>query len=71
MTDIHIGRMIKYELERQGKTVVWLARKLSCHRTNIYRIFDRPFIETDQLLRISLILNHDFFAEYSAYLSQN
>ena len=34
----HIGQVIKQELERQERTVVWLARKLSCDRSNIYRI---------------------------------
>ena len=31
-----IGKLIKEELQRQGKTSVWLANELGCHRTNIY-----------------------------------
>ena len=30
-----IGKLIKEELQRQGKTSVWLANELGCHRTNI------------------------------------
>lgn len=30
-----IGERIKQELKRQGKTSVWLAQQLGCHRTNI------------------------------------
>lgn len=30
-----IGEIIKEELNKQGKTTVWLAEKLGCHRTNI------------------------------------
>ena len=31
-----IGERIKQELKKQGKTSVWLAEQLGCHRTNIY-----------------------------------
>lgn len=30
-----IGEIIKEELNKQGKTTVWLAEQLGCHRTNI------------------------------------
>lgn len=33
-----IGEIIKEELNKQGKTTVWLAEQLGCHRTNIYGI---------------------------------
>lgn len=36
-----IGTMIKEELERQERTVSWLARKLNCDRSNIYRLFQK------------------------------
>ena len=64
----HIGHLIRQEVERQGLTVVALARKLSCSRTNIYKIFDRQSIDTDQLFRISSLLHTDFFHIYSESL---
>ena len=36
-TSIVIGELIKRELKKQGKTSVWLAEGLGCHRTNVYR----------------------------------
>ena len=33
-TSIVIGELIKRELKKQGKTSVWLAGELGCHRTN-------------------------------------
>ena len=33
-----IGEIIKEELNKQGKTTVWLAEQLGCHRTNIYKV---------------------------------
>lgn len=62
---MHIGKLIKQRMDEQGKTVVWLARQLSYSRTNIYKIYDKASIDTDVLLRISSILEYDFFSLYS------
>ena len=61
---IHIGSIIKTELEKQERTVSWFARKLNCDRSNIYKIFKRSTIDTELLLRISKILNFNFFKCY-------
>ncbi|MBQ9677860.1 MAG: XRE family transcriptional regulator [Prevotella sp.] len=68
---IHIGSVIKEELNRQGRTTVWLAEQLGCHRTNLYKIYDRRTIDTGVLLRISRIMGYDFFQLYSANLAGN
>ena len=60
-----IGTMIKEELERQERTVSWLARKLNCDRSNV---FQKHSIDTVLLQRISVILNRDFFSELSRNL---
>lgn len=49
---------------------MWFAAKLSCDRTNVYKIFARPSIDTQLLFRISVILNRNFFAEYSLRLDE-
>lgn len=64
---IHIGQLIKMELEAQERTPTWLAKKINCDRTNIYRIFARESIDTALLARISIALNRNFFAELSEY----
>ena len=61
---MHIGEHIKSELQRQERTVVWFARKLSCNRQNVYDIFRRNTIDTELLLRISLALHTNFFELY-------
>lgn len=68
---IKIGELIKKQLHTQGKTVVWLAQQLSCSRNNVYKIFHSHSIATQDLLRISKILNYDFFTLYSQELSQS
>lgn len=61
-----IGDLIKEELEKQERSVSWFARKLSCDRSNVYRLFQKESIDTTLLFRISLLLKRDFFS----YLSE-
>jgi len=61
MEEIHIGKIIKAELERQGRTKSWLAKQINCDRSNIYHIFERKTIYTDQLMKVSVALGVDFF----------
>ena len=61
---IHIGQVIRQRMEQQGKTVSWLAKEYGCSRVNMYKIFDKPSIDTAMLLRFSLLLDFDFFACY-------
>lgn len=68
---VNIGAIIKRELLLQERSVAWFAKKLCCERANIYRIFNKQSLDTELLLRISLILNHDFFQYYSDRLKRN
>lgn len=60
-----IGCLIKEELEKQERSITWFARKLSCDRSNVYRLFQKESIDTRLLMRISLLLHHDFFSDLS------
>lgn len=68
---VHIGKLIQEELKRQERTPAWLARKIHCERTNIYYIFSLQSINTEMLRQICRALGRDFFAEYSAELSDD
>ncbi|MBR5687752.1 MAG: helix-turn-helix transcriptional regulator [Prevotella sp.] len=63
-----IGQLIRQELQKQERTVTWFARKLNCNRQNVYDIFRRTNIDTDLLMRISIVLHVDFFKIYSQQL---
>ena len=65
---VHIGELIKQTLKQRHKSVVWFAGELSCSRTNVYKIFSKPSIDSSDLLRISKILDYDFFEIYSKEL---
>ena len=63
--NINIGMVIRLELQRQERSVAWLARQLGTSRMACYRIFESYSIDTYILLKISRALNYDFFALYS------
>lgn len=62
---VHIGNEIRRVMEERGQTVTWLSHEYGCSRVNMYKIFDRPSIDTLALQRLSLILRYDFFRCYS------
>lgn len=70
MERIHIGKAVRAELQRQERGVSWLARHLACDRSNVYRIFRKKSLDTELLLRICTILQHDFFADLSSAVEE-
>ena len=67
----HIGQLIKDELEKQGRTITWLARQIGCTRSNLYKLFRNPWINTQLLFKISRTLNRDFFKECSDWYNSH
>lgn len=65
---MHIGKCIKQKLIEQGRTTSWLAQQLSYNRTTMYKIYDKASLDTLMLLRISRIMDYDFFQEFSKEL---
>lgn len=68
---IHVGSLVRAELSRQNQTVSWLANQLSIQRTNCYRILGAQSVHTAMLERLSIAMNHDFFADCSAHFKQS
>lgn len=68
---IHIGKLIKQKMEERHLTVVWLASRLSCSRTNCYKIFEKYSVDTEVLMKLSTILEFDFFSFYSDELGKH
>ncbi len=59
--EIHIGRIIRQKLQEQGRSAAWLAKQIPCTRNNVFKIMRKSHISTDLLLRISKILDYNFF----------
>lgn len=59
----HAGEKVKEHFEASGLSVSEFARRLNCHRQNVYDIFRREVIDVGLLQRISRVLEHDLVAE--------
>ena len=66
--DFHMGRLIKAELARQGRTATWLARQVHCTPENIYKVCRQQYVTMHLLFEISKALEHDFFEDCSEWL---
>ena len=67
---VHIGEAIRAEMQRQERTITWLAKHLGVTRATCYRIFDSYSIDTQMLQQISILLHRDFFSIYSEKIKQ-
>ena len=67
--ELHLGRLVKAELVRQGRTAVWLAKQVDCTPENIYIVFTAQWITLPLLFKISKALERDFFRELSERLA--
>lgn len=59
--DIKIGELIKKTLVARKMKLKDFAEELGMARQNVYRIFEKNSIETDLLIKISTVLNNNFF----------
>jgi len=65
--EIHIGKLIRRKMKKDRKSKIWLAEKIDCCRTNVYKILDKPSIDTAQLQKISFALRKNFFTDLSDF----
>lgn len=65
---MHIGKHIREIMRESGIGPTEFAAALHCHRQNVYKIFEKQNIDTALLLRISIVLKHNFFTDISAEL---
>ena len=64
-----IGQLIEEEVRRQQIPIMDFAEMIMCGRQNVYKIFDKSSIHLDQLARISIVLQRNFFMELAKDLS--
>lgn len=76
LKEVHIGQAIKKRLEELKMTKSEFGRLIGTPQQHVNRIFERDTIETKKLIKISRVLDFNFFALYcefptqiSAYLS--
>jgi transcriptional regulator with XRE-family HTH domain len=63
---VEIGDKIKEVFDEQNMKLTDFADQLGTVRQNVYRIFKKRHLDTGLLLKISQVLNHNFFQYYVA-----
>ena len=66
--ELHIGKMVAAELERQGRRMSWFADQLHCDVSNAYKIIKRTDLDVKLLMRISKILEHNFLKDLLLFM---
>ncbi len=61
---VHIGKKIQERAKETRIGVTELARMSNTSKQNIYGIFKRKSINTEQLLKLSCVLEYNFFQYY-------
>ena len=64
-SNIHIGQLIHEQLRNDQRSVGWLAREIGCTRNHVYKVFNKPSLDVDLLLRISKSMQFNFFQYYT------
>jgi hypothetical protein len=67
--ELHIEVKIQQYLTIEDRSISWLCKKMHWQRTKWYRFMNNGLIEVNDLRKISILLNHDFFQYYSFSLS--
>ena len=62
--DIQIGPKVQEVFESRNMKLSDLADQLGTVRQNVYRIFKKRDLDTGLLMKISEVLNHNFFHYY-------
>ncbi len=70
LEELHLGKMVKEQVNSKGIRTAWLANQLHCHRNNIYKIYEKDWIDTHILLKLCYILDYDFFALLSQHYQE-
>jgi predicted transcriptional regulator len=61
---LHIGKEIEKIYQNSGMKLSEFAKRINTSSRNVYSIFERPEIKTDQLTKISEVLRFNFFSLY-------
>ncbi|MDR2971131.1 MAG: XRE family transcriptional regulator [Bacteroidales bacterium] len=70
MKKIDIGKLIQVKMDEEGRSAKWLAKKINCHRNNIYRIYKKKYVHAQILAQISIALRFNFFSYYYNYINE-
>jgi len=67
---IHIGDEIRIHLNKQKRSVMWLADEINCDQSNLTKQLKKHFIHLKLLFRISEAMGVNFFSYYCKKLKE-
>ena len=70
-SNIHIGHLVQAQLKADLRSASWLAREIGCTRNHVYKIFNKPSLDANLILRISIAMSFNFFQYYTAAFLEN
>jgi hypothetical protein len=70
-SNLHIGQLIQDQLKKDQRSVGWLSRQIPCTRNHVYKLFKKASLDADLLLRISIVMQFNFFQYYTAEFLQS
>ena len=68
---VHIGKEIEEKYQKSGMKLSEFAKRINTSSRNVYSIFTRAEIKTDQLIKICEVLEFDFFALYASSIKSS
>lgn len=63
-----MGNEIQKQMEKDGRKSSWLAKKIECDVSKIYRIYHQQYVDIETLIAISILLEINFFSYYFKYV---
>jgi len=66
----HHGQILEYQIRRNGFNITDLAKKLKVDRRSLYNWFKSEYLRHDIILKIGLIIRHDFSIEIPEHFDQ-
>ena len=70
LPNINIGKVILNDLQEEGRTVVWLAKKLGVARTSVYYHLNADSFSLEMLWNISIAMKHNYLADYATAIDK-
>lgn len=59
----HYGEIVEYVVRKNGVSITELADGLNVNRRTVYNYFQNKFLKQDIILKIGLLIRHDFSRE--------
>lgn len=67
---LNIGKTIMNDLQEEGRSVVWLAKKVGIGRANFYYHVNNDNFSLELLWNISIAMKHNYLADFSTLLGK-